>query len=76
MNNEPWPEDRRVEFEKLQCLLGLAASLNHTRGAIDRIQDVITLADELTRFDVTTLRPSFQSWLFAQSGGHGRGHGD
>lgn len=65
--NEPWPQDRRAELAKLQDLLIAARTLNNGSGVIQRLEQVIQIADDLTHSDGVAPRRSFMEFLLQEA---------
>ena len=62
-----WNEDRIAELEKLHELLDAANSINKGSGAMERMQQVIKLAGELSRGNLNNGRKSFTQFLIEQA---------
>ena len=55
--------ERGQEYDDLLRLVTLAASLNKGSGVIDKIKELESIADKLTRPDMIKPRQSFMQWL-------------
>ncbi|ONU64400.1 hypothetical protein A8E62_12090 [Burkholderia cenocepacia] len=60
---EAWTKDRRDELGKLQELVRQIGTLNSGSGAIDRLQRIMILADDLAKADLDNGRLSFVNFL-------------
>ena len=69
MTKQPWPEDRRREFERLQQLVSLAGRLNTSSHIASHVLHLETLADTLERCDIGDARQSFMNWLEKEATG-------
>lgn len=60
---EAWTKGRRDELGKLQELVTQIGTLNSGSGAIDRLQRIMILADDLAKTDLDNGRLSFVNFL-------------
>lgn len=61
-----WTRERRDELAKLLQLLQDAKNLNSTPGALDRLQKIKAVAEELTTVDEANDRTSFVKFLLGE----------
>ena len=62
-----WTGERCAQFEKLERLLNSVSLLNHGSNFLGHVAECIELADELRRWDMETLSPSFVHFLHDQA---------
>lgn len=58
-----WTDERAQELENLQMLLNEVKAINHGSGAIERIRWCETMAESLSRIELSKPRDSFIQFL-------------
>lgn len=69
IEQNPWPKDRLADYEKLQRLLGLIVGLEYNSLSAERVKELISLAEHLTRDGMDKGCLSFSLWLAHLSNG-------
>lgn len=69
MTKQPWPEDRRKEFETLVRLVHIANNLNHSSGVAGNIGKLEGLSEQLLHCEYAAPRQSFLDWLEKEATG-------
>jgi len=71
MKTKPnWSQDRIDEIAQLQSLLNKVTTINHGSGAIERLQQCISIAERLRETDLRDARPSFTQFLISEAFKH------
>jgi hypothetical protein len=70
MNKEPWPEDRRVELDRLIRLINECQSINNANKVIQRLERIEMLAGQISEADFHKPRASFVQFLIDQATGN------
>jgi hypothetical protein len=69
MRNEPWPEDRRLELERLIRLVKECQSINIANQITRRLERIEMLAGQVSEADFHKPRASFIQFLIDQATG-------
>lgn len=69
MSKEPWPEDRRVELDRLIRLVNECQSINSANNIVPRLEKIMMLSGQVAEADYYKPRASFMQFLIDQATG-------